>query len=168
MAQTSIWGSQLCACFRYFSGVTEHDERYMKEAIAEAQKAFAADEVPIGCVIVWKDRVIARAFNRTEQLKDFTAHAEMQAFTSASEFLSNKYLNECVLYVTLEPCVMCSGAAFWTQLGRIVYGAKDIKRGVSSLSSQILHPSTQINGGVLEMECVALLSDFFKAKRKKD
>lgn len=154
--------------FRYFSGMTEHDEQFMKEALAEARKAFAADEVPIGCVIVWKDRIIARAFNRTEQLKDFTAHAEMQAFTSASEFLSNKYLNECVLYVTLEPCVMCSGAAFWTQLGRIVYGAKDLKRGVSSLSNQILHPSTQINGGVLEQECVALLSNFFKAKRKSD
>ena len=92
----------------------------------------------------------------------------MQAFTSASEFLSNKYLNECVLYVTLEPCVMCMGGSFWTQISRIVYGAKDYKRGVSSLSSQILHPSTQIFGGVLETECAALLSDFFKAKRKKN
>jgi tRNA(adenine34) deaminase len=148
--------------------MTEQDERYMKEALTEARKAITADEVPIGCVIVWKDRIIARAYNRTEQLKDFTAHAEMQAFTSAAEFLNNKYLNECVLYVTLEPCVMCSGAAFWTQLGRIVFGAKDMKRGVSNLSNQILHPSTQISGGVLEAECAALLSAFFKKKREEN
>jgi tRNA(adenine34) deaminase len=148
--------------------VEEQDDiRFMKEALNEAQKAFVADEVPIGCVIVWKNRIIARAYNRTEQLKDFTAHAEMQAFTSASEFLNNKYLNECVLYVTLEPCVMCSGAAFWTQLGRIVFGAKDFKRGVSAISQSILHPSTKISGGVLETECGALLSDFFQRKRKK-
>ena len=119
------------------------DEFYMREAVREAKKAFDADEVPIGCVIVWNDRIIARAFNRTEQLKDFTAHAEMQAFTSASDYLNNKYLNECTIYVTLEPCAMCSGAAFWTQLGRIVFGASDIKRGVSAISGQILHPSTQ-------------------------
>jgi tRNA(adenine34) deaminase len=148
--------------------MTEQDERYMKEALTEARKAITADEVPIGCVIVWKDRIIARAYNRTEQLKDFTAHAEMQAFTSAAEFLNNKYLNECVLYVTLEPCVMCSGAAFWTQLGRIVFGAKDMKRGVSNLSNQILPPSTQISGGVLEAECAALLSAFFKKKREEN
>ena len=147
--------------------MTEQDERYMKEALIEARKAITADEVPIGCVIVWKDRIIARAYNRTEQLKDFTAHAEMQAFTSAAEFLNNKYLNECVLYVTLEPCVMCSGAAFWTQLGRIVFGAKDMKRGVSNLSNQILHPSTQVSGGVLETECAALLSAFFKKSEEK-
>jgi tRNA(adenine34) deaminase len=145
----------------------QDDIRFMKEALNEAHNAFAADEVPIGCVIVWKNRIIARAFNRTEQLKDFTAHAEMQAFTSASEFLNNKYLNECVLYVTLEPCVMCSGASFWTQLGRIVYGAKDSKRGVSAIAQSILHPSTSISGGVLETECAALLSDFFQSKRKK-
>jgi len=145
----------------------ENDERYMKEALAEAKKAFDAEEVPIGCVIVWNDRIIARAFNRTEQLNDFTAHAEMQAVTSASEFLSNKYLNECTLYVTLEPCVMCSGAAFWTQLGRIVFGAKDIKRGISGFSNRILHPSTEIVGGVLESECADLLTRFFKPKRNK-
>jgi tRNA(adenine34) deaminase len=146
--------------------MVEQDERYMKEALAEAQKAFASDEVPIGCVIVWKDPIIARAYNRTEQLNDFTAHAEMQAFTSASDFLNNKYLNDCVLYVTLEPCAMCSGAAFWTQLGRIVYGAKDLKRGVSNLSGQVLHPSTEISGGILESECAALLGTFFQQKRK--
>jgi tRNA(adenine34) deaminase len=140
----------------------------MGEALREAKKAFAADEVPIGCVIVWKDRIIARAFNRTEQLKDFTAHAEMQAFTSASDYLNNKYLNECTLYVTLEPCVMCSGASFWTQLGKIVFGASDLKRGVSAISSRILHPSTEVISGVMEQECARLLSEFFQKKRKKD
>jgi len=144
------------------------DEFYMGEALREAKKAFAADEVPIGCVIVWKDRIIARAFNRTEQLKDFTAHAEMQAFTSASDYLNNKYLNECTLYVTLEPCVMCSGASFWTQLGKIVFGASDLKRGVSAISSRILHPSTEVVSGVMEQECGTLLSEFFQKKRKKD
>ncbi len=144
------------------------DEFYMGEALREAKKAFAADEVPIGCVIVWKDRIIARAFNRTEQLKDFTAHAEMQAFTSASDYLNNKYLNECTLYVTLEPCVMCSGASFWTQLGKIVFGASDLKRGVSAISSRILHPSTEVISGVMEQECARLLSEFFQKKRKKD
>lgn len=144
------------------------DEFYMKEALREAQKAAAEDEVPIGCVIVWKDRVIARAYNRTEQLKDFTAHAEMQAYTSASDYLNNKYLNECVLYVTLEPCAMCSGAAFWTQMGRIVYGATDFKRGISAVSNQILHPSTQVTGGVLAQESAALLTAFFKKKRESE
>jgi len=143
------------------------DAYYMKEALRQAQLAAQEDEVPIGCVIVWKDRIIARAYNRTEQLNDFTAHAEMQAFTSASEFLGNKYLNECTLYVTLEPCVMCSGAAFWTQLGRIVYGAKDIKRGISGFSNRILHPSTEIIGGILESDCAELLTHFFKQKRNK-
>ncbi len=144
------------------------DEFYMREALREAKKAFEADEVPIGCIIVWKDRIIARAYNRTEQLKDFTAHAEMQAFTSASDFLNNKYLNECTLYVTLEPCVMCSGAAFWTQLGRIVFGASDLKRGVSAISAKILHPTTQLSTGVLEEESAALLRDFFQMKRKNN
>jgi len=142
------------------------DEFYMHEALREAKKAFDANEVPIGCVIVWKDRIIARGFNRTEQLKDFTAHAEMQAFTSASEYLNNKYLDECILYVTLEPCVMCSGAAFWTQLGKVIYGATDLKRGVSTISAEILHPKTLLMGGILAEESVALLSSFFKKKRK--
>ncbi len=140
----------------------------MREALREAQKAFDADEVPIGCVIVWNNRIIARAFNRTEQLKDFTAHAEMQAFTSASDFLNNKYLNECTLYVTLEPCVMCSGAAFWTQLGKIVFGASDLKRGVSALSAKILHPSTEVIQGILEQECAGILGEFFQKKRRRD
>jgi tRNA(adenine34) deaminase len=142
------------------------DESYMKEALREAVKALDAGEVPIGCVIVHNDRIIARAFNRTEQLNDFTAHAEMQAFTSASDYLNNKYLNECTLYVTLEPCAMCSGASYWTQLGRIVFGAFDLKRGISSVSGQILHPKTKVLGGVLEKECGSLISSFFQNKRK--
>jgi tRNA(adenine34) deaminase len=142
------------------------DEFYMREAIREAKKALELDEVPIGCVIVFQNTIIAKGFNRTEQLKDFTAHAEMQAFTSAAEYLNNKYLNDCTLYVTLEPCAMCSGAAFWTQLGRIVYGASDHKRGVSAISSQILHSKTRISGGVLEKDCAALLSLFFSKKRQ--
>jgi tRNA(adenine34) deaminase len=142
------------------------DESYMKEALRQAIKALDAGEVPIGCVIVHNDRIIARAFNRTEQLNDFTAHAEMQAFTSASDYLNNKYLNECTLYVTLEPCAMCSGASYWTQLGRIVFGAFDLKRGISSVSGQILHPKTKVLGGVLEKECGSLISSFFQNKRK--
>jgi len=142
------------------------DDFYMREALREAKKAFDADEVPIGCVIVYNDTIIARGFNRTEQLRDFTAHAEMQAFTSAAEYLNSKYLTECTLFVTLEPCSMCSGAAFWTQLGRIVYGATDHKRGVSAISSQILHPKTRVSGGVLQSDCAALLSAFFSKKRQ--
>ena len=142
------------------------DESYMKEALRQAIKALDAGEVPIGCVIVHNDRIIARAFNRTEQLNDFTAHAEMQAFTSASDYLNNKYLNECTLYVTLEPCAMCSGASYCTQLGRIVFGAFDLKRGISSVSGQILHPKTKVLGGVLEKECGSLISSFFQNKRK--
>lgn len=142
------------------------DEHYMQEALKEAQKAYKAGEVPIGCVIVHNETIIARAWNRTEQLQDFTAHAEMQAFTSAAEFLGNKYLNECTLYVTLQPCVMCSGAAFWTQTGRVVFGAYDIKRDVSALAPSIFHPSTTVTGGILESECAELLSRFFKARRE--
>lgn len=143
------------------------DEHFMKAALNEAINAYDADEVPIGCVIVYQDRIIARAFNRTEQLNDFTAHAEMQAYTSASDFLNNKYLNDCTLYVTLEPCAMCCGAAFWTQIGRVVYGASDFKRDVSSISKHILHPKTRVTGGILEVECAALLSDFFRKKREE-
>lgn len=144
-----------------------NDEYYMREALREAKNAFNEDEVPIGCVIVWNDRIIARAYNRTEQLKDFTAHAEMQAYTSASDYLNNKYLNECTLYVTLEPCAMCSGAAFWTQLGRIVFGAYDHKRGISAVSDRILHPKTQLTAGILENECASILGDFFRIKRQQ-
>lgn len=142
------------------------DEFYMREALKEAKKAFDANEVPIGAVIVCRNTIIARAHNLTERLKDFTAHAEMQAFTSASEYLQNKYLNECTLYVTLEPCVMCTGAAFWTQLGKVVFGASDQKRGVSQISEQLFHPKTEIVSGVLADECAQLLSQFFEGRRK--
>lgn len=144
----------------------EDDIRFMNEAFREAEKAFDLNEIPIGCVIVWQDRIIARAHNLTEKLRDFTAHAEMQAFTSASDFLGHKYLNECTLYVTLEPCAMCSGAAFWTQLGRIVFGAFDTKRGISTLSTSILHPKTSIKGGIMEKNCAEIMSRFFQKKRK--
>lgn len=141
------------------------DESFMREALKEAKKAFHADEVPIGAVIVCDNRIIARAHNLTERLKDVTAHAEMQAFTAASEHLNGKYLNECTLYVTIEPCVMCAGASMWTQVGKIVYGAGDEKRGFMKYSKSILHPRTSITGGVLEEECSAIVKEFFRSKR---
>jgi tRNA(adenine34) deaminase len=141
------------------------DEYFMNEALKEAQKAFDMDEIPVGAVIVNGNKIIARAHNQTELLKDFTAHAEMIAYTSASNFLANKYLDTCTLYVTLEPCVMCTGAAFWTQIGKIVYGCKDKKRGFSAAGSNLLHPSTEIQGGILEEACSAILSNYFKLKR---
>ena len=141
------------------------DNYFMTEALKEAQKAYEKDEVPVGAVIVCDNQIIARAHNFTEALNDVTAHAEMQAFTSASDFLGGKYLHECTLYVTLEPCIMCGGAAFWTQISKVIYGAKDEKRGFSTLENNILHPKTNIQGGILEKECTKLLSDFFKSKR---
>lgn len=141
------------------------DVHFMKLALAEAHKAFDLDEVPVGAVIVWKNRIVARAHNLTERLTDVTAHAEMQAFTAASETLGGKYLNECTLYVTLEPCVMCAGAAYWTQIGRIVYGAEDTKRGFGRLNTAILHPKTEIVGGVMADDCSDLLKLFFQQKR---
>lgn len=142
------------------------DEYFMKEALKEAEKAGSVDEVPVGAVVVCKNKIIARAHNLTEQLNDVTAHAEMQAFTMASDYLGGKYLHECTLYVTLEPCVMCAGAAFWTQLGKLVYGASDPKRGYSRIEkSLILHPKTLVVSGVLEEPCGKIVSDFFKKKR---
>jgi tRNA(adenine34) deaminase len=141
------------------------DTYFMTEALKEAQKAFEKDEVPVGAVIVCENQIIARAHNFTETLNDVTAHAEMQAFTSASDFLGGKYLHECVLYVTLEPCIMCGGAAYWAKLKKVVYGAKDEKRGFSTLAQNILHPKTEIEPGLLEDECAKLLSNFFKSKR---
>lgn len=141
------------------------NEYFMRLALAEAKEAFSKDEVPVGALIVYRNKIIARAHNLTEQLTDFTAHAEMQAFTAATEFLSNKYLNECTLYVTLEPCVMCAGASFWTRIGKVVYGASDDRRGFKRLSENILHPSTEIIGGVMEEECGELMKYFFQAKR---
>ena len=142
-----------------------NDNYFMKEALKEGQKALEKEEIPVGCVIVCDNQIIARAHNFTQQLNDVTAHAEMQAFTAASDYLGGKYLNECTLYVTLEPCVMCAGASYWTQIKKIVYGAKDIKRGYSQLSENILHPKTEIISGIMATECAKLLTDFFKRKR---
>jgi tRNA(adenine34) deaminase len=141
------------------------DEYFMREALKEAQKAFDKDEVPVGAVIVSNKTVIARAHNLTETLNDVTAHAEMQAFTSAANLLGGKYLKECTLYVTLEPCLMCAGAAAWTQIPHIVYGASDPKKGFSNLSNTVLHPKTTVKSGVLEEECAQFLTSFFQKKR---
>lgn len=141
------------------------DEYFMREAIKQANLAFAEDEIPVGAVIVCDNIIIAKAHNLTQRLNDVTAHAEMQAFTSAAEYLGGKYLRDCTLYVTLEPCVMCGGAAYWTQITKIVYGATDHKRGVSKLGISVFHPKTKIVGGVLQEECALLLTEFMKNKR---
>ncbi|MFZ4724434.1 MAG: nucleoside deaminase [Paludibacter sp.] len=144
---------------------TNPDEYFMKQALAEAHKAGERDEVPIGAVIVCQGRIIARGHNLTETLTDVTAHAEMQAITAASGFLGGKYLTDCILYVTVEPCVMCAGALGWSQISRIVYGAGDEKRGFQRFAPQALHPKTEVVAGVLEIECSKLVKDFFKKKR---
>ena len=141
-------------------------EYFMKEALKEALLALEKDEVPVGAVIVWKSRIIARAHNLTETLNDPTAHAEMQAITSATNAIGGKYLNECVLYVTLEPCPMCAGACFWAQVGTLIYGADDTKRGYSFLNPKLLHPKTVVEKGIIKDECTKLMVDFFKKKRK--
>ena len=147
-------------------GILENpDEYYMQQALAEARKAFDEEEIPVGAVVVCDGSIIARAHNLTERLNDVTAHAEMQAFTAAAEYLGGKYLNNCTLYVTLEPCVMCAGAAGWTQLGRLVYGANDPKRGFERIGREILHPRTEVISGVLADECEALMKTFFKSRR---
>ena len=137
----------------------------MNEALKEAHKAFDEDEVPIGAIVVCNDRIIARAHNLTERLNDVTAHAEMQAFTAAADYLGGKYLEECLLYVTIEPCVMCAGASYWSRIGKIVYGAKDEKKGYSKIKSELLHPKTKVISGILETECADLITTFFKQKR---
>ena len=142
------------------------NELYMREALKEALKAREKDEVPVGAVIVADDRIIARAHNLTETLNDVTAHAEMQAITAAAAFIGGKYLKECTLYVTLEPCLMCAGALYWAQISQIVYGASDSKRGFTLNPSSPLHPTTTVTSGILETECANLISDFFKKKRK--
>ncbi len=141
------------------------DKYFMREALKQAQLAFEMDEIPVGAVVVSRNKIIARAHNLTEKLTDFTAHSEMQALTSASSFLGNKYLNECTLYVTLEPCLMCAGALFWTRIGRLVYGASDQKRGMNQIQHKVLHPATKVEGGIMADECSALLSEFFRKKR---
>jgi len=140
------------------------DNYFMKKALQEAETAFDKGEVPVGAVIVFKNQIIARAHNLTETLNDVTAHAEMQAYTSAADFLGGKYLKDCTLYVTLEPCQMCAGASYWTQIGKIVYGASEPKLGFSVLNTK-LHPKTKVVSGVMEEECGTLLKRFFIQKR---
>jgi tRNA(adenine34) deaminase len=143
------------------------DEYFMKQALMEARKAQEADEIPVGAVIVCQNRVIARAYNQTEKLHDVTAHAEILAITAASEYLNNKYLTDCTLYVTLEPCVMCAGALHWAQLSRVVYGAGDEKRGFMRYGRELLHPKTKLEFGISHEECSHLITTFFQEKRKK-
>lgn len=141
------------------------DTYYMKQALAEARQAAERGEVPVGAVVVCKDRIIARAHNLTETLTDVTAHAEMQAITAAASALGGKYLNECTLYVTVEPCVMCAGAIGWSQLKRLVFGAEDYKRGYRRYAPQALHPKTEVVQGVMADECSRLMKEFFAARR---
>lgn len=137
----------------------------MRQALLEAEMAFERDEVPVGAVLVCGERIIARAHNLTETLNDVTAHAEMQAITAGADYLGGKYLKDCTLYVTLEPCVMCAGALAWSQVGRIVYGASDEKRGFAQFAPDALHPKTELLGGVLEEQCSMIIKQFFKKKR---
>ena len=141
------------------------DAYFMKQALIEARKAAHQGEVPIGAVIVWHNQIIARAYNQTEILNDVTAHAEMLAITAAANTLGGKYLTECTIYVTVEPCVMCAGALSWAQIGRIVYAAPDEKRGFSKFAPNALHPKTQLLSGLLETECATLMKQFFQTKR---
>lgn len=143
------------------------DMFFMKEALKEANIALALDEIPIGAVVVHGNRIIGKGHNMTETLHDVTAHAEMQAFTAAANFIGGKYLLDCTLYVTIEPCIMCAGAAYWSQIKRLVYGALDEKRGFHKVGSPILHPRTSVYSGVLEAECSNLLKQFFQHKRKQ-
>ena len=153
----------LCmACLFLYMDV---DERYMQEALREAQAALEEGEIPIGAVIVCRGRIIGKGHNMTERLHDPTAHAEMIAITAATEAIGGKYLNDCTLYVTIEPCPMCSGALNWAQVGRIVFGASDPKRGGSLYSPSLLHPKTEVLGGVLAGDCAGLMTSFFKEKR---
>lgn len=145
--------------------IQQKDERFMRRALQEAEAARDAGEIPVGAVIVAGDRIIARAHNLTETLSDVTAHAEMQAITSAANQLGGKYLTDCTLYVTLEPCVMCAGAIGWSQLRRVVYGASDEKRGFMKFAPKTLHPKCTVTTGVLEEECRQLMTDFFRSRR---
>lgn len=141
------------------------NEFFMKKAIEQAQIAFDEGEVPVGAIIVHGNQIIARAHNLTETLNDVTAHAEMQAFTAATDFIGGKYLHDCTLYVTLEPCLMCAGASYWSQISKIVFGAFDEKRGYSQIGDNILHPKAEVIGGILENECGELIRQFFKERR---
>ncbi|MEL6924627.1 MAG: nucleoside deaminase [Bacteroidota bacterium] len=141
------------------------DTHFMKQALAEAEKARDRGEVPVGAVVVCQQQIIAKTHNLTEQLTDVTAHAEILAITAAAEYLGSKYLNECTLYVTLEPCIMCAGALAWAQLDRLVFGASDDKRGFMRYGKALLHPKTKVEYGVMNIECSQLITDFFKVKR---
>jgi tRNA(adenine34) deaminase len=141
------------------------DDYFMKQALQEAMKAMDAGEVPIGAVVVCDNQVIGRGHNLIETLTDSTAHAEMQAFTSAMEYLGGKYLDECILYVTLEPCTMCAGAAYWSRLAKLVFGASDTRRGYREMAGNVLYPKTEVVKGVMNIECSKLLKEFFSAKR---
>ena len=145
---------------------SNNDERYMQLAIAEARKAYTMGEVPVGCIIVADEQIVGRGHNLTETLADVTAHAEMQAITAAASTLGGKYLAQCTLYVTVEPCVMCAGAIGWAQIKRVVYGAADEKRGFSVFAPNALHPKCTVLSGVLENECRELMQSFFAQKRK--
>lgn len=141
------------------------DELYMQEALKLARNAYQEEEIPIGAIVVCEGKIIGKGYNLTERLNDVTAHAEMQAFTAAANYLGGKYLKNCTLYVTIEPCVMCAGASYWSQISRVVYGARDEKRGYSKIAGQIFHPKTEIVAGVLEKECAELMMSFFRNKR---
>ncbi len=143
-----------------------NDAYFMKQALQEAQKAAALDEVPVGAVIVANNQIIARSHNFTEHLQDVTAHAEIQAITAASEYLGAKYLTGCTLYVTIEPCVMCAGALYWSQIDKIVFGARDEKRGAGRFQNELYHPKTLVVNGVMEAECAELMQQFFQSKRR--
>ena len=146
--------------------IINNDERFMRVAIDEARKAYEKDEVPIGAVIVCKNTIIAKAYNLVETLKDPSAHAEMQAITAAANWLGSKYLKDCTIYVTIEPCSMCAAALGWAQIDKIVYGASDPKKGFSTIAPKVLHPKTTVVGGICDEECGSLMRDFFKEKRK--
>ncbi|WP_258103947.1 nucleoside deaminase [Marinoscillum sp. MHG1-6] len=144
------------------------DDHFMKLAFFEAEKAFEDGEIPVGAVVVCQNRVIAKAYNQVQKLNDVTAHAEMLAITAAQNFLGSKYLDECTLYVTLEPCVMCGGALYWSQIKKVVFGARDESRGYQRLSENILHPKTEIMNGIMEQECSELVKSFFRKMRGND
>ena len=144
-----------------------NDDHFMKLALKEAMYAYEEDEVPVGALVVCNERVIGKGYNQTEKLKDVTAHAEMLAITAASNYLGSKFLEECTLYVTLEPCLMCAAAMRWARVGRVVYGAADVKAGYSLANTHVLHPKTEVVRGVLEHDCSVILTEFFRSKRDK-
>ena len=154
-----------CGAF-YFKHMTHDDNYYMQQALQEAHRALDEDEIPIGAVVVSpQGDIIGRGHNLTETLHDVTAHAEMQALTAASEYMGGKYLTDCTLYVTVEPCIMCAGALGWSQIGRVVFGAADEKRGYQRFAPEALHPKTQVTDGILEVECRRLMVEFFRSRR---